>query len=101
MVLRRVAELNHRDEGLGSLGVVIGATREPPDFDLTMLSGPYLVPGVGAQGADANDVARLFGRCAEGTVLASVSRAILAAGPERRGLRDAASRWRDELRAAL
>ncbi len=101
MVLRRVAELNHRDEGLGSLGVVIGATREPPDFDLTTLSGPYLVPGVGAQGADANDVARLFGRCAEGTVLASVSRAILAAGPERRGLRDAASRWRDELRAAL
>src|ERR1019366_8406555 len=32
MVLRRVAELNRRDEGLGSLGVVIGATREAPDF---------------------------------------------------------------------
>jgi orotidine-5'-phosphate decarboxylase len=101
LVLRRVAELNHRDEGLGSLGVVIGATREPPDFDLTTLSGPYLVPGVGAHGADANDVARLFARCAQGTVLASVSRAILTAGPERRGLRDAASRWRDELRTAL
>jgi len=101
MVLRRVAELNHLDEGLGSLGVVIGATREAPDFDLATLSGPYLVPGVGAQGADAKDVARLFERCAEGTVLVSVSRAILHAGPERRGLRDAASRWRDELRDAL
>jgi orotidine-5'-phosphate decarboxylase len=101
MVLRRVAELNHHDEGLGSLGVVIGATREAPDFDLATLSGPYLVPGVGAQGADATDVARLFERCAKGTVLASVSRAILHAGPEQRGLRDAASRWRDELRDAL
>lgn len=101
MVLRRVAELNHRDEGLGSLGVVIGATRDQPDFNLATLSGPYLVPGVGAQGAGAKDVARLFEYCAEGTVLASVSRAILQAGPERRGLRDAARRWRDELMAVL
>jgi orotidine-5'-phosphate decarboxylase len=101
LVLERVSQMNHRDGGLGSIGVVLGATRSAPRFDLTTLAGPYLVPGVGAQGAGAGDVARLFERCEEGTVLASVSRDILRAGPDRRGLRDAAERWRDDLRAAL
>jgi orotidine-5'-phosphate decarboxylase len=101
MVLREVANLNHRDEGLGSFGVVLGATRDAPEFDLDTLAGPYLVPGVGAQGADANDVARLFSRSESATVLASVSRDVLSAGPERRPLQDAARRWRDDLRAAL
>jgi len=101
MVLREVAELNHRDEGLGSFGVVLGATRDAPEFDLDTLAGPYLVPGVGAQGADANDVARLFSRADSATVLASVSRDILFTGPERRPLQDAARRWRDDLWAAL
>jgi orotidine-5'-phosphate decarboxylase len=101
MVLREVAELNHRDEGLGSFGVVLGATRDAPEFDLDTLAGPYLVPGVGAQGADANDVARLFSRSDSPTVLVSVSRDILFTGPERRPLQDAARRWRDDLWAAL
>ena len=30
LVLRTVAELNHRDTGLGSIGVVLGATRDAP-----------------------------------------------------------------------
>jgi orotidine-5'-phosphate decarboxylase len=101
MVLREVSNLNHRDEGLGSFGVVLGATRDAPEFDLDTLAGPYLVPGVGAQGADANDVARLFSRTDAATVLVSVSRDVLFAGPERRPLQDAARRWRDDLRAAL
>jgi len=101
MVLREVANLNHRDEGLGSFGVVLGATRDAPEFDLDTLAGPYLVPGVGAQGADANDVARLFSRADSPTVLVSVSRDVLFAGPERRPLQDAARRWRDDLRVAL
>lgn len=97
MVLRQVASLNHRDVGLGSFGVVLGATRDAPEFDLDTLAGPYLVPGVGAQGADANDVARLFSRSESATVLVSVSRGVLSAGPERRPLQDAARRWRDDL----
>jgi orotidine-5'-phosphate decarboxylase len=101
MVLREVANLNHRDVGLGSFGVVLGATRDAPEFDLDTLAGPYLVPGVGAQGADANDVARLFSHSESPTVLVSVSRDVLFAGPERRPLQDAARRWRDDLRAAL
>jgi orotidine-5'-phosphate decarboxylase len=101
MVLREVANLNHRDEGFGSFGVVLGATRDAPEFDLDTLAGPYLVPGVGAQGADANDVARLFSRCETATVLVSVSRDILFTGPERRPLHDAARRWRDDLWGVL
>jgi orotidine-5'-phosphate decarboxylase len=100
-VLRSVAQLNARDDGLGSVGAVLGATRDRPLFNLSSLGGPFLVPGVGSQGATAENVARLFERCPPGTVLASVSRAILQAGPDRAGLRDAAQRWRDDLSAAL
>jgi orotidine-5'-phosphate decarboxylase len=79
----------------------MGATRDRPEFNLASLGGPFLVPGVGAQGATAEHVARLFERCPPGTVLASVSRAVLQAGPEKAGLRDAAQRWRDDLSTAL
>ncbi|MGA2122892.1 MAG: orotidine-5'-phosphate decarboxylase [Acidimicrobiales bacterium] len=101
MVLREVSEINHSDEGNGSVGVVLGATRDAPHFDLNTLGGPFLVPGVGAQGADASDVARLFSGCDDPKVLASVSRDILFEGPDRRALRDAAQRWRDSLWSAL
>ena len=100
-IWRSIAERNHRDEGLGGVGVVLGATRERPRFDLAELRGPYLVPGVGAQGATPEQVGRLFGRCPEGTVLVNVARAILDAGPERSALRDAAARWRDNLTTFL
>src|ERR1700722_10368101 len=101
LVLQQVADLNHREGRLGSIGVVIGATRDAPRFDLASLSGPYLVPGVGAQGAGAHDVARLFSGVEEGTVLVNVARDILSNGPERRRLNDSARRWRDDLRSAL
>jgi orotidine-5'-phosphate decarboxylase len=100
-VLRSVAVINQRDEGLGSVGAVLGATRNAPQFDLASLKGPYLVPGLGAQGAGPKDVARLFERCEQGSVLVNVARSILNTGPESRGLRDAARRWRDDLREAL
>ncbi|MHB1251410.1 MAG: orotidine-5'-phosphate decarboxylase [Acidimicrobiales bacterium] len=101
LILRSVAAHNAQHDGLGSLGVVLGATRERPEFDLAQLGGPYLVPGVGAQGANPDQVARLFDRCPVGTVLVNVGRSILDVGPERSALRDAASRWRDELSGAL
>ena len=85
-VLRSVAELNQRDDGLGTVGAVLGATRDQPLFNLASLGGPFLVPGVGSQGATAQHVARLFDRCPGATVLASVSRAILQAGPDRAAL---------------
>jgi orotidine-5'-phosphate decarboxylase len=100
-VLEEIRRRNQRDDGLGSFGAVLGATRDRPQFALETLKGPYLVPGVGSQGGTPENVARMFDRCPEGSVLASVSRAILQTGPERSALRDAARRWRDDLAHAL
>jgi orotidine-5'-phosphate decarboxylase len=100
-VLEEIRRRNDSDDVLGSLGAVLGATRDRPAFALETLKGPYLVPGVGSQGGTPENVARVFERCPSGTVLASVSRAILQAGPERSSLRDAARRWRDDLAHAL
>jgi orotidine-5'-phosphate decarboxylase len=100
-VLAGVAALNDRKDGRGTVGVVIGGTRAAPIFPLGELGGPVLVPGVGAQGAGAEDVARATTSCARASVLASVSRAISSAGPERAALADAAARWRDATASAL
>jgi orotidine-5'-phosphate decarboxylase len=101
MVLRQVAERNGGGDELGSIGVVLGATRQRPRFDLTRVHGPFLVPGVGAQGATPDQVGRLFDRCPPNSVLVNVSRALASAGPERSGLRDAVRRWRDDLSSTL
>lgn len=100
-VLNRIAQMNNRPDGRGFVGAVLGATRDAPQFNLASLGGPFLVPGVGSQGANADHVARLFGRCPQGTVLVNVGRAILETGPERSSLRDSARRWRDDLSQAL
>ncbi len=100
-VLEELAARNARSDGRGVLGAVIGATREVPQMDLASLGGPVLVPGVGAQGAGASDVARLTRGCARASVLPSLSRAILARGPSVAGLAAEARHWRDELAREL
>ncbi|GAB3944003.1 orotidine-5'-phosphate decarboxylase [Corynebacterium tapiri] len=68
----------------GTLGVVVGATViHPPVLD--DLGGPVLMPGVGAQGATAQDVERIAGKA---LALPNVSRAILSAGPNVADLRE-------------
>ncbi|RLY94990.1 orotidine-5'-phosphate decarboxylase [Kocuria tytonicola] len=90
--------------GLSSCGVVIGATvgedLERLGLDLRILNGPILAPGYGAQGADADAVATVFGQV-RGTVLANSSRGVLAHGPSVRSLREAVERARGELSEAL
>ncbi|PRY50695.1 orotidine-5'-phosphate decarboxylase [Geodermatophilus tzadiensis] len=83
--------------GTGSFGVVVGATLRDLDVDLTGLGGPVLAPGLGAQGGSAADLRRLFGR--DGAVVPTVSRDVLAAGPDPAALRAAAARWAEELAA--
>jgi orotidine-5'-phosphate decarboxylase len=85
----------------GTLGAVIGATLAPSAFSLASLGGVVLAPGVGAQGATAADVAAHFSGCAPGTVLPSVSRSLLLAGPDVASLAAAALRARDEMAEAL
>ncbi|HLT85441.1 MAG TPA: hypothetical protein VKZ83_14505, partial [Phototrophicaceae bacterium] len=89
-------------EGLGSVGLVVGATvgaavREL-GIDLAGSRAPLLAPGFGAQGAGRAEVAEVFAG-AERAVLASTSRAVLAAGPD--ALADAAAEASAEVRAAL
>ncbi|WIM68913.1 orotidine-5'-phosphate decarboxylase [Corynebacterium breve] len=72
-------------ETVGSVGVVVGATLENPPV-LDALNGPVLMPGVGAQGGTADDVARIAGKNFS-NVFPSVSRSVLAAGPDVRDLR--------------
>jgi len=65
---------------VGSVGVVVGATLATPP-DLRKLHGPVLLPGVGAQGATAEDVKQITKDLA-GLSFPSVSRGILSVGPE-------------------
>ncbi|NUP27263.1 MAG: orotidine-5'-phosphate decarboxylase [Nocardia sp.] len=70
----------------GSVGVVIGATlTETPD--LTMLNGPILLPGVGAQGGTADKVRTLLPEPLWRAAIPNVSRDVLRAGPSVTALR--------------
>jgi orotidine-5'-phosphate decarboxylase len=102
LLLSQIAELNGGAAvPTGTVGAVVGATLAPSSFALASLGGPILAPGVGAQGATADDVGALFEGCAPGSVVANVSRSVLSAGPEVAALRKAAQAGRDEMAAAL
>jgi orotidine-5'-phosphate decarboxylase len=94
LVLDTIATRNADAEGLGSVGAVVGATVELPG-DVTArtldVNGPLLVPGIGAQGGTVDDVRRLFGDAAR-NVLPASSRELLAAGPGKAALHEAALR---------
>jgi orotidine-5'-phosphate decarboxylase len=81
----------------GSFGVVVGATLPDLGVDLDGLGGPVLAPGLGAQGGSVADLRRLFG--GGRAVVPTVSRDVLAAGPDAVALRAAADRWTAELTA--
>ncbi|MBJ7338569.1 orotidine-5'-phosphate decarboxylase [Mycolicibacterium sp.] len=83
----------NRSTGIGSVGVVVGATlTDVPD--LGALGGPVLLPGVGAQGGRP-EALRGLGGAVPGTLLPAVSREVLRAGPDVAALRSAAERMRD------
>jgi orotidine-5'-phosphate decarboxylase len=86
--------------GLGSVGVVVGATISAPEVDFGTLNGSILAPGLGAQGATATDLARVFGQ-ARAHVLPAMSREVMGGGPARAGLRDAVLRALGEMAAVL
>ena len=94
-VLDDLAERNAGADPLGSYGAVVGATIGDSVADLTRLNGPFLVPGIGAQGGTADDVRRLFG-AALPAVVPSVSRELLRHGPDVASLRAAATRLAEQ-----
>lgn len=90
---------------LGPVGVVVGATVSRRDEGaapqhVLATGGPILAPGIGAQGAGPQDLADVFGESLP-DVIANSSRQVLSAGPTAAGVRGAALRTLDELRAVL
>lgn len=79
------AALNAEASGVGSIGVVVGATLANPPR-LEALNGPVLLPGVGAQGAGPEDVARITAGV-EALSFANVSREVLRCGPDAAAIR--------------
>ncbi|MEU9128111.1 orotidine-5'-phosphate decarboxylase [Kitasatospora sp. NPDC048540] len=96
-VLNRLAAENAGAEPLGSFGAVVGATLAEAGADLA-INGPLLAPGVGAQGATAKDLPRVFG-AEVGNVVPSVSRDVLKHGPSVTALREAAARFVEDVSA--
>ena len=87
-ILDAIATRNVDAEVMGSIGAVVGATIGETRENLD-INGPLLVPGIGAQGGTPDDVRRIFGPAVR-NVLASSSREILKAGPDKASLRAAA-----------
>lgn len=103
-VLQEVARLNAGAEVTGDVGLVVGATvGDAPQrlgLDLVGTHGIVLAPGVGAQGATAQDLADTFAGL-ERRVLVPVSRGILGTGPDPERIRQAALELTADLTAKL
>ena len=91
-------------KGLGSVGLIIGATIsqwlqesgiEPGDF-----TGPILSPGYGWQGAECSDLKNVF-HGTNGNVLVTVSRAISQSGPDMDALIESTQTIAADVRKAL
>jgi orotidine-5'-phosphate decarboxylase len=94
MVIDDLAARNAGSVPLGPFGAVVGETIGESVARLDAVNGPFLVPGVGPQGATPDDVRRIFGS-ALGAVVPTVSRAVLTHGPNVTALRDAVGRLVD------
>jgi orotidine-5'-phosphate decarboxylase len=97
-----VGEINARltPGEIGPVGAVIGPTHMDPALDLVAPHGIYLAPGVGAQGATPNDVARVFAACPD-RVIPNASRSLLEEGPDVSRLRESAEALAREFREVL
>jgi len=106
-IIEDVDSFNQQQSGsrpYGSVGLVLGATVDLAGYGIDVATAgertpalPVLAPGFGHQGAQVQDVSRLFGSLATG-VIVSESRGLLGAGPD--GFADAVERRAEEVRAA-
>ncbi|MFB7555134.1 orotidine-5'-phosphate decarboxylase [Streptomyces brevispora] len=99
LMLDHMAAENEGVTPLGSVGAVVGATLGDAGVNLA-INGPLLAPGIGAQGATPADLPGVFGDAVR-NVLPSASRGVLRHGPDAAGLREAAERFADEVRAVV
>ncbi|MDO4913729.1 MAG: orotidine-5'-phosphate decarboxylase [Bifidobacteriaceae bacterium] len=103
-ITNNVQRFNENINGMGSVGLIIGASGEqwvrdsgvnPAEF-----TGPILAPGYGWQGANAQDLRSVF-RGTHGNVLVTASRVIASHGPEIAQLSKATEEVALDIREAL
>lgn len=101
-LLAEIARLNASltTEDIGPIGAVIGPHPALPGLDLASARALFLAPGVGAQGATAQDVGEVFAACPD-RVMPSASRALLKHGPDATRLRDGVATMAAEFRQVL
>jgi orotidine-5'-phosphate decarboxylase len=101
-LLGEIGKLNRMLAGreIGPVGAVVGPARIEPELDLASAQALFLAPGVGAQGATPEDVARVFAACPD-RVMPSASRSLLLAGPDIIALQDRGAAMAAEFRRLL
>jgi orotidine-5'-phosphate decarboxylase len=99
-VIDEVSQVNVGVSPLGDVGIVVGATVGDTGHDMSLLNGPVLAPGLGAQGGRPEDLRAVFGDDL-GAVLPSYSREILSRGPSVAQLRDSLEQVMDACRKAV
>jgi orotidine-5'-phosphate decarboxylase len=102
VLLTEIGELNTTltPGEIGPVGAVVGPTHLEPSLDLASAHGLFLAPGIGAQEATPEDVARVFATCPD-RVMPSASRSLLVAGPDVGRLRDTAGALSSRFRQLL
>lgn len=103
-VARTVQKFNAGIDGMGSVGLIIGATIgqwiDNSGIDPAQFTGPILSPGYGWQGAEAKDLRSVF-KGTKGNVLVTVSRFIASHGPDIQALSEATDAISIDVRQAL
>jgi orotidine-5'-phosphate decarboxylase len=98
-IAQRAGAASVGESGYASVGIVVGATgpREAAELRCAYPSLPFLVPGYGAQGASAGDVAAAFGAHGRGAIV-NASRSLIFAyrAPQHRELGE--ERWAEASR---
>lgn len=100
-IVAEVDEINSATGSIGSIGVVLGATNNPLDYQLSpgvLANTPILAPGFGEQGALVRDVRSIYGDLSD-NVIVNVGRSVLRSGP--RGVLDALRATNSELEEGL
>lgn len=103
-VASTVQKFNNGINGMGSVGLIIGATIgqwiDDSGIDPSQFTGPILSPGYGWQGAEAKDLRSVF-KGTKGNVLVTVSRFIASHGPDIKSLAEATDAISIDVRQAL
>ncbi len=94
------AAMRNSGPGFGHVGIVVGATIGRTGADFSQLNGSILAPGLGAQGAGAQDLVEVFGPVAP-LVLPSMSREVMGAGPAPAALQAAATQALAEMKSVI